>query len=447
MKKSIFIYLIIALLLSFFAGLIIGQKTELRLSTTFQNVISQRSQPSEEVDFDLFWEIWNLIKEKYIKRPIDETKLFQGALSGMVKSLEDPYSIYLEPEIAKKFVQELAGNFEGIGAEIGIRAGRLTIVAPLADSPAEKAGLRAGDKIYFIDDYDTTDIALDYAVSLIRGQKGTKVVLTILRDGLKEPKKITIVRDVIEIKSIEWKMLNENAKCQMPNVPLASELWRAGKYQIAYLKISHFNEDTEKDFKKAALEILKKNPKGIILDLRNNAGGFLETAIRVASYWIEDGVVVIEDRGVISGSADSENPEKNEGDKKKVQQEILSNNRLPLRKDYQSQGQAFFKDLKTVVLINQGSASGSEIVAGALQDYGKAILVGKKTFGKGSVQELDILKDDSAVKITVAHWLTPKGRLIEEQGILPDVEVELTEKDFETDKDPQLDKAIDLLVY
>jgi carboxyl-terminal processing protease len=402
MKKFLSIYLIIILLLlSFSLGLVVGQRAELKFDATFS--IQRKIQPSEEVDFDLFWKVWGIIKERYIERPVDEKKLFYGSLSGMVRSLEDPYSVYLEPEIAKKFTQELAGSFEGIGAEIGIKEGRLTIIAPLADSPAEKAGLKAGDKVYFIDDYDTTDIALDHAVSLIRGPKGTKVTLTILRDELKEPKKITIVRDIIEIKSVNWEMLNRATACQ-----------------IAYLKISHFNEDTEADFKKAVLEILKKDPKGIILDLRNNPGGFLDTAIKIASYWIEEGIVVIEKRG--SG-----------------------NNTLPQRKDYFAQGQAFLKDLETVVLINRGSASGSEIVAGALQDHGKAVLVGEKTFGKGSVQELEELADGSAVKITVAYWLTPNGHLIEEKGITPDIEVELTEEDYQADKDPQMEKAIELI--
>jgi carboxyl-terminal processing protease len=234
---------------------------------------------------------------------------------------------------------------------------------------------------------------------------------------------------VIEIESVSWKMMDENVKCQIPNV----------KCQIAYLKISHFNEDTEQDFKKAVLEILKKNPKGIILDLRNNPGGFLETAIKVASYWIEDGTVVIEQRNVTDFILEKSDvaPDR----------QRLPSNSLPSRKDYPSQGQALLKDLPTIVLINQGSASGSEIVAGALQDYKKATLIGKKTFGKGSVQELESLRGGSAVKITVAHWLTPKGRSIEEEGISPDIEVELTDQDYQADRDPQLDKAIDLLIY
>jgi carboxyl-terminal processing protease len=192
MKKIFSIFLLTSLIIfSFLLGSVIGQSKN--FVTIFSGlkpfVTFQKLQSSKEVDFDLFWDVWNLIQEKYIDRPVDEARLFYGALSGMVKSLEDPYSVYLEPEIAEEFTQELAGSFEGIGAEIGIKGDRLTIIAPLAGSPAEKAGLKAGDKVYFIDDYDTIDIALDYAVSLIRGPKGSSVILTILRNGLKEPKK------------------------------------------------------------------------------------------------------------------------------------------------------------------------------------------------------------------------------------------------------------------
>ncbi len=406
-KKYTKFYLIIILLLFvFFLGLFIGERSKFYSEDgfLFKKVFEKETKPKElakEIDFDLFWQIWNLIKEKYAERPVSDLELFYGALSGMVASLNDPYSIYLKPEISKKFIQELSGSFEGIGAEIGIKEGRLTIIAPLIDSPAEKAGLKAGDKIYAIDDSDTTDMALDYAVSLIRGPKGTPVTLTILRKESKESQKITIIRSVIKIKSVSWKMLENN---------------------ISYIKLSYFNEDTEQDFRKVALEILKQNPRGIILDTRNNPGGFLEAAIKVASFWIEDGVIVIEDRGI-----------------KEVSNSLLT------RREYPSQGQALFKNFKTVVLINQGSASGSEIVAGALKDYGKATLVGTKTFGKGSVQELENLKDDSSLKITVAHWLTPKGHSIEKEGISPDIEIELTGKDFDEDKDPQLEKAIELL--
>lgn len=406
-KKYTKFYLIVILLLFvFFLGLFIGKRSKFYSEDGFllKEVFEKGIKPKElakEIDFDLFWQTWNLIKEKYVERPVSDLELFYGALSGMVASLNDPYSVYLKPEISKKFIQELSGSFEGIGAEIGIKEGRLTIIAPLIDSPAEKAGLKVGDKVYAIDDSDTTDMALDYAVSLIRGPKGTPVTLTILRKESKEPQKITIIRGVIKIKSVSWKMLENN---------------------ISYIKLSYFNEDTEQDFRKVALEILKQNPKGIILDTRNNPGGFLEAAIKVASFWVEDGIIVIEDRGIKEAS-----------------------NSLLRKKEYLSQGQALFKNFKTVVLINQGSASGSEIVAGALKDYGKATLVGTKTFGKGSVQELENLKDDSSLKITVAHWLTPKGHFIEKEGINPDIEIELTGKDFDEDKDPQLEKAIELL--
>lgn len=347
-----------------------------------------------EVDFDLFWQTWNHIKQNYVEQDITDEQLFYGALAGIVASLQDPYSIFLEPETAEKFNEELSGSFEGIGAEIGIKKNQLTIIAPLPNTPADRAGLRAGDKVLAIDELDARGISLDFAVSKIRGPKGTKVTLTIVREGVDEPFEVEIIRDTIDIPSVRWEM-------------------KEG--QIAYIDLMYFNGDTLDEFKKAVKEIVEAKPKGIILDLRNNPGGFLGTAIEVAGEWIEDEVVVYEKR----------------------------------RDDYQlshkARGRADFKNIPTVVLVNIGSASGSEIVAGALQDYQKATIVGEQTFGKGSVQDLKRLKDGSSIKLTVAEWLTPSGRNINEEGIAPDVEVELTKDDYDNDRDPQLDKALELL--
>jgi carboxyl-terminal processing protease len=345
------------------------------------------------VDFNLFWEVWSLVQKNYVHQPVTDTKLFYGALSGLVFALDDPYSVFFDPEMAEKFQQELEGTFSGIGAELGIKERQLTIIAPLPDTPAARAGLKAGDKILLIDGKETTEMALDYAVSLIRGQEGTEVTLTIWREGWERPQDFKITRGKIEIASVKWEM----------------------KGDIAYIEINHFNEDTSGRFNQAVNELITKNPKGLVLDLRNNPGGFLSTAVEVAGEWIEKNVVVIEQR---------DDGEKNEE---------------------KSDGLARLQGLKTVVLINEGSASASEIVAGALQDYGKATLVGKKTFGKGSVQNLEPLSDGSAVKITVAEWLTPKGRHIDKEGITPDVEVDLTEDDYNANRDPQLDKAIEIL--
>jgi len=350
---------------------------------------------TKDVNFNLFWNVWDIVRKNYADQPVSETELFYGALSGLVDSLGDPYSNFLDPETLEAFQQELEGSFQGIGAEIGIKQDVLTIIAPLPDTPAERAGLQPGDKILAIDQMETIDMSLDQAVHLIRGPKGTTVTLTIFRDGFEEVKDIDIVRDEIIVKSVTWEFKDNN---------------------IAYIKISHFNADTKTLFKRAISELLEIKSDKIILDLRNNPGGFLETSVDIASFWIEDGVVVSE----------------------KERDENI--------REYQARGAALLKNTRTVILINEGSASASEIVSGALKDYGLATLVGMKTFGKGSVQELIPLDDGSAIKITVAKWLTPNGLDITEEGISPDIEIDFTDEDYENDRDPQLDKAIELLV-
>lgn len=364
---------------------------------------------SEDVDFRQFWKVWEYIKENYVNEDIPETKLFYGAMTGLVSSLGDPYSVFFDPEISEKFEQELSGSFEGIGAEIGIRNNSLTIIAPLAGTPAQRAGLLPGDIILKIDDTDTTNIALDYAVSIIRGKKGTPVVLNVYRKGEDAPKDVTIVRDTIEIDSVK---LSDRTNGSDNNGHDGIELLDG---DIAYIELLYFNENTLADWNKTIQEVLLKNPKGIILDLRNNPGGFLSTAIEIAGDWADSQVVVSEkfrDGVEISHKA----------------------NRQPR-----------LNHIPTVVLVNGGSASGSEIVAGALQDYDLATIVGETTFGKGSVQDLKKFKDGSSVKLTIAEWLTPDGRNINQEGIVPDVIIERTPEDIDQDKDPQLDKALEIL--
>ncbi len=393
-------YIVVILLIgSFLGGLLLGgrqgeSRTEKKyLGGEIKNEEKLPDYLTRDVDFDLFWEVWNLVKRDYVHQPVADTKLFYGALSGIVSSVDDPYTVFFDPEMTKKFQEELQGSFEGIGAELGIKDKQLTIIAPLPGTPAEVAGLRAGDKILTIDEKDTTDMILDYAVSLIRGEKGTEVVLGIWREDWEKPKDIKIIRGKIEVSSVKWEMKND----------------------FAYINIGHFNQDTRDKFSQTINELITKNPKGIILDLRNNPGGFLEMAVDVAGEWVEKNTVVIEQ------APDGR------------------------REELKSDGLARLQNLKTVILINEGSASASEIVAGALQDYGKAILIGKKTFGKGSVQSLESLKDGSAVKITIAEWLTPKGRLIDKEGISPDEEVEFTAEDYSANRDPQMEKAIEIL--
>jgi carboxyl-terminal processing protease len=348
------------------------------------------------IDFDLLWSVWESLKDSFYKQPISDRQAFYGAVRGIVSSVHDPYTVFFDPSEAEEFNKELEGKFEGIGAEIGIKHDRLTIIAPLPESPAEKAGLRPGDIIFAIDDKDTSNISTEEAVTLIRGVSGTKVVLTILSAGASDAREVAVTRGEIIIKTVTVKKVGINK-------------------DIAYIRIFSFNEDTSRDFKKAVQTILANRPKALILDLRSNPGGFLDSAVDTASYWIREGAIVRE-----RFSDQSEDT-------------------------YSSLGFGKFKDIKTIVLVNQGSASASEIVAGALQDAKKATILGEQTFGKGSVQDYSSLKDGSALKITIAEWLTPNGRSINFEGITPDIIIPFSNDDFNKDIDPQLDKAIELL--
>jgi carboxyl-terminal processing protease len=352
--------------------------------------------PPEDVDFSLFWEAWHTLEENFVdSEEIDYQKMIYGAISGMTEALEDPYTVFMTPEDLKIFEEDVAGEFEGVGMEIGIRDDQLTVIAPLEGTPAEKAGLRAGDKIIKIDDKETRDLPLDIAVKYIRGPKGTEVTLTIFREGWSEPKEFIIIRDVIEVPSLKWELVEGN---------------------IAYLKLYHFTQAARYDFNIAALEILNSPAEKIILDLRNNGGGFLQVAQDIAGWFLKEGeVVTIEDTG-------SEEEEKS----------------------YRTEGPARLLPYPAVVLINEGSASASEILAGALRDNRGIKLIGQDSFGKGSIQELEELSK-GGLKITIARWLTPKGELIADKGLEPDIKVEMTDQDYEQDRDPQLDKAIEVI--
>jgi len=355
--------------------------------------------PPEEIDFSLFWEAYHKLQEKFVdKGKFDIQKMIYGAISGMVKSLGDPYTVFFPPEETKRFEEDVKGVFEGVGMEIGIKKGQLQVIAPLEGTPAQKAGLRSGDKILKINDTETSDLTIDEAVDLIRGPKGTEVTLTIFREEWKKTKEIKLMRDVIEVPSLK------------------REIKEIDGQKIAYIQLYQFSENASFDFRKAAIEILTSPAQKIILDLRNNPGGYLEVAQDITGWFLEKGkIVVIEDFG--------------QGNEQ----------------EYKAQGPGTFSDYKVVILINQGSASASEILAGALRDNRGILLIGEKSFGKGSVQELEKLKEGSSLKITVAKWLTPKGQLITDVGLEPDIKVEMTEEDYEQDRDPQLDKAIEII--
>ncbi len=350
---------------------------------------------SRDVNFNLFWDVWQLVKDNYYDKDIPDTKLFYGAVAGIVAALQDPYSTFMTPVDSADFEKEIEGKFEGIGAEIALKNGQLTIVAPLPDSPAIKAGLRPKDMILKIDALDSAGISLERAVSLIRGKQGTQVVLSVYRDGFNQAKDFKIIRAKITVKSLTWEFRADN---------------------IMHIKTRQFNDDTILQLDRAISDLAgRQNIKGVILDLRNNPGGYLQSAINMAGEWV-DGQTVVSEK-----LRDGETIE------------------------HKAERVARLAGYKTIVLIDGGSASASEIVAGALQDYGRAVLVGEKTFGKGSVQDMTELSDGSSVKLTIAKWFTPKGRSIQDEGIEPDVKIELAEKDYNEDKDPQLDKAIELL--
>lgn len=350
--------------------------------------------PPEQIDFSLFWQVWDTLQKRFVNQEeLNTQQMIYGAISGMVKSLEDPYTVFLDPDDTKRFIEDIKGSFEGVGMEIGIRKSQLTVIAPLEGTPAQKAGLRAGDKILKVDETSTIDISIDEAVDLIRGPKGTEVVLTIYRKEWENTREIPIVRGVIEVPSLKLEILDDN---------------------IAYLELYQFSEKANFDFSKAATEILQSPAKKIILDLRNNPGGYLEVAQDIAGWFLERGqIVVIEDFS--------------QGE----------------QKEYLSKGPSRLLEYPLVILINQGSASGSEILAGALRDNRDIKLIGEKSFGKGSVQELERLKEGSSLKITIAKWLTPKGELITDVGLEPDIKQEMTDEDYEQERDPQLDRAIE----
>lgn len=361
-----------------------------------QGVTGIEEGKPEAVDFGLFWDSWKMIKEKYVAAgEVKDQDLVYGAVSGLLDSLKDPNSVFFPPADAKKFTEDITGEFSGIGAEIGIRNEQLTIIAPLKGTPAEKAGLKAADKILKIDDTDSSGLSVEEAVKLIRGKRGTTVILTIFRNGWGKSKEILITRDVIQVPTLDWEMKDGD---------------------IAYVHLYNFYEKAPFLFYKAAVEMVLQNPEGMILDLRDNPGGYLEASVDLAGWFLEKGKTVVVEK-FRSG-----------------QEEV-----------FESRGNGVFKDFPMVILINEGSASASEILAGALRDHRGVKLVGKKSFGKGSVQEVENLKDGSMIKITVARWFTPKGILIEKNGLTPDYEVELTEEDAKAEKDPQLEKAMEIL--
>ena len=392
-------------LLTFIIGWQLGHR-DLSLSwTNFkpQFTISNQTPPldKQNIDFKLFWDTWDLVSKEYVdKKAIDPQKMYYGAIAGMVQALGDPYTVFLPPDQQKSTKEELGGSFEGVGIQLGFNKDkRLVVIAPLKGTPAEKAGILAGDMILKIEDKDSTSFSLPEAVNLIRGPKGSKISLQTYREGDEKPRDLSLQRDTIVVKSVE---------VEQKTTP-------SGK-KIAYIKLTRFGERTFDEWNQAVSDTLAMGASGVILDMRNNPGGFLDGSVFIGSEFIENGNIVLQEN-----SAGEKTPYKVNRVGKLL--------KLPL-----------------VVLINKGSASASEIVAGAIQDTKRGKLLGTQSFGKGTIQESQDLPGGTGIHITTAKWLTPSGRWIHETGLTPDIVVELTDEDI---KDPaidaQLDKALETL--
>ncbi len=361
----------------------------------------QSSTLPSGVDFSPVWRVWHMLDEKYVSTgsstPVTDEDRVWGMAEGLARSLDDPYTVFLPPSDNAIFADDISGNFEGVGMEIGIRSGLVTVIAPLKGTPAERAGVLAGDHIFEIDGESTDDMPIDGAVKRIRGERGTEVVLTVAREGENELIEIPIIRDVIEIPTIET-ILRED--------------------DIFIIELYNFSAVSTNLFREALRDFVESGSNKLILDLRGNPGGFLEAAVDMASWFLPAGEVVV--------------------------REDFGDRLEPVI--HRSKGYDIFEEeLEMVVLIDQGSASASEILAGALSEHGIATLLGETSFGKGSVQELLDVTDDTSLKVTIARWMTPNNVSISLGGLEPDVVVEMTIEDIEAERDPQLEKAIEIL--
>jgi carboxyl-terminal processing protease len=397
-KTENIIGIVLLLTLVFGAGVYVGDRNIPAINKVF-NLSNKESEIAKTADFSSFWKVWKAIDEKYPRADeVTNQARVYGAISGLMSSLNDPYSVFFAPEEAKSFEEEIAGNFTGVGMEVGLKEGILTVVAPLKNTPAYRANIKPGDRILKIDKKSTAGFSIEEAIKLMRGEKGTTVVLTILHEGDKESIEISIVRDVINIPTLD------------------TELRKDG---IFVIKLYSFSASSASLFRNAIKEFASAGTDKLLLDLRGNPGGYLTASVDISSWFLPGGeTVVTEDYG------------------SDTKPEV-----------FRSKGYDVFSDkLKFVILIDGGSASASEIVAGAMQDHKRAKLVGTKSYGKGSVQETMKITPDTLLKITVAKWLTPNGNLIAEKGLIPDYEVKFTKKDAQEKNDPQLMKAVELLL-
>lgn len=406
-KYHIVVIAILFIGLSFVLGVSFGKNhsglsfnQELGLNIINGDAVS--TSATDTIDMAPFWQVWKLLDEKYVptKKQNATTTTNQdriwGAIEGMTNALGDPYTVFMPPDNAKEFQTSISGNFEGVGMEIGVKDGVLVVISPLKGSPAEKAGMKAGDKIITIDGKPAADLSTDNAVKLIRGPKGTVVKISVLRDDKTKPIDFEITRAVINVPTVETKI----------------------KGDVFVISLYNFYAESQTQFNNALKEFVNSKKQRLVLDLRGNPGGYLDAAVDMASWFLPLGKTIVrEDSG--NGKVET---------------------------DYRSKGYNIFNtNLKMVILVDGGSASASEILSGALQEYNIAKLVGTKTYGKGSVQELIPVTKDTSLKVTVAKWLTPSGKSISEDGLTPDYEVKISDKDVAAGRDPQMDKAIELL--
>jgi carboxyl-terminal processing protease len=389
-------------LLIFGAGFYYGNVHEQQYGNN-ASFLPAQSVAAEDVDFSIFWEAWNVLNEKFVSRTSSSTESLTtpdrervyGAIQGMTRALGDPYTTFLPPTENEVFSENISGEFGGVGMEVGLRDGILTIISPLKGTPAERAGLKPGDKVLAIDSDTTENLSLQAAVQKIRGKVGTEVILTILSENGQSPEEVAVERDTIQVPTIETTLQDD----------------------AFIIALYNFSAQSPRLFREALKEFKASGKENLIVDLRGNAGGFLQAAVEISSYFIDEGKVIVRE---------------DFGDKRDPQvYRSKSYDLLP-------------SDINVAVLVNGGSASAAEIVAGALRDHGVAQLVGTQTFGKGSVQELVQLSEETALKVTVARWMTPNNVSISDGGLTPDIVVEPAE-DETTETDLQLDRAVRLL--
>ncbi len=385
----------------FFAGKFWnGGSTQEQLEI-FKITGQKKNQEVTELDFDLFWEVWNTLSTRYVDKDLSEEDMYYGAIKGMVGGVGDPVTVFLTPEETVDYKKGNAGKFEGVGIELGYEDGDIAVVVPLEGSPAKEAGVRAGDKIIAVDDVSIVGESIYKAVSLIRGDKGSEVVLTVVRDGASESKDITVVRDEITVPSINFEGMKEG--------------------DIAVVDVDRFTEASLEAWKSRWTEVMdevkENNPKALILDLRGNPGGYFNAAVWAAGEFVDDGTLVAKQR-----------------------------NRDGQEFAFTVQRDGSLKDIPLVILVDGGSASASEILAGALQHYERAYLIGESTYGKGTAQEIINFPDGSSLHITTLRWVLPSGDILSREDVVdPDKKVELEEEDFKEGEDPQMDAAVEYL--